>query len=100
MKTVEYTRDTLPNPTPERRRELERLAAQPDSSIDTSDIPELSDEQWSNAERGRFYRPVKQQITARLDADVLAWLKAGGRGYQTRLNTILRREMQRERNAR
>jgi len=97
MKAVEYTRDTLPNPTPERRRELERLAAQPDDSIDTSDISELSDEQWANAERGRFYRPVKQQITARLDADVLAWLKAGGRGYQTRLNTILRREMQRER---
>ena len=44
-------------------------------------------------ERGRFYRPVKRQITARLDADVLAWLKAEGKGYQTRMNTILRREM-------
>jgi len=50
----------------------------------------------SGAIRGRFYRPVNQQITARLDAEILAWLKADGRGYQTRLNTILRRAMQLE----
>lgn len=97
MKTVEHTLETLPSMTDERRRALERLAALPDESIDTSDIPELTDERWAQAERGRFYRPVKRQITARLDADVLAWLKADGRGYQTRLNTILRREMQRDR---
>lgn len=96
MKTVEHTLDTLPTLTAARRRELEIFAAQPDSLIDTSDIPELTDEQWSASVRGRFYRPVKQQITARLDADILAWLKADGRGYQTRLNTILRRVMQRE----
>jgi len=65
----------------------------PDEQIDTSDIPELSEAQWAEAVRGRFYRPVKRQITARLDADVLAWLKAGGQGYQTRMNAILRRAM-------
>ena len=54
----------------------------PDSEIDYSDIPELADGQFRNAVRGRFYRPVKQQITARVDADVLAWLKAQGKGYQ------------------
>lgn len=97
MKTVEHTLETLPKLTDERRRALEKLAAQPDDTIDTSDIPELTDEQLSNAVRGRFYRPMKQQITARVDADVLAWLKADGRGYQTRLNTILRRAMQQER---
>lgn len=97
MKTVEHKRDTLPELTDERRRALETLAAQPDDTIDTSDIPELSDEHWSDAVRGRFYRPIKQQITARVDADVLAWLKADGRGYQTRLNTILRDAMERER---
>ncbi len=96
MKMVEHTLNTLPKLTDERRRALETLAAQPDDEIDTSDIPEMTDERWSNAVRGQFYRPMKQQITARVDSDVLAWLKAGGRGYQTRLNTILRRAMQQE----
>ncbi|WP_424927034.1 BrnA antitoxin family protein [Amaricoccus tamworthensis] len=40
-----------------------------------------------------LYRPVKKQVTVRLDADVLAWLKSQGKGYQTRMNEILRREM-------
>lgn len=93
MPMVEYTLDTLPELTEERRQELARMDALPTDQIDTSDIPELSDEQWSEAVQGRFYRPIKQQITARLDADVLAWLKAGGQGYQTRMNAILRRAM-------
>lgn len=96
MPMVEYTLDTLPELTEERRKELARLDALPADQIDTSDIPELSDEQWNEAVRGRFYRPIKQQITARLDADVLAWLKAGGQGYQTRMNAILRRAMMAE----
>jgi uncharacterized protein (DUF4415 family) len=93
---VEYTLDTLPELTEERRKELAKLDALPVDQIDTSDIPELTDEQWASAVRGRFYRPIKQQITARLDADVLAWLKAGGQGYQTRMNAILRRAMMAE----
>lgn len=92
-KTVNYTLETLPEPTPERLAELKRLEAMPDDQTDTRDAPELTDKQWAEAVRGRFYRPVKQQVTARLDADVLAWLKAGGRGYQTRMNAILRRAM-------
>ena len=96
MPMVEYTPDTLPELTEERRKELAKLDALPADQIDTSDIPELTDEQWASAVRGRFYRPVKQQITARLDADVLAWLKAGGQGYQTRMNAILRRAMMAE----
>ena len=96
MPMVEYTLDTLPKLTEERRKELAKLDALPADQIDTSDIPELTDEQWASAVRGRFYRPVKQQITARLDADVLAWLKAGGQGYQTRMNAILRRAMMAE----
>lgn len=93
MPMAEYTFDTLPALTAERGKDLEKLAALPDDQIDTSDIPELTDEEWSGAVRGQFYRPIKQQVTARLDADVLAWLKAGGQGYQTRLNAILRRAM-------
>ena len=96
MPMVEYTLDTLPELTEERRKELARLDALPADQIDTSDIPELTDEQWASAVRGRFYRPIKQQVTARLDADVLAWLKAGGQGYQTRMNAILRRAMMAE----
>lgn len=96
MPMVEYTLDTLPELTEERRKELAKLDALPADQIDTSDIPELTDEQWASAVRGRFYRPIKQQITARLDADVLAWLKAGGQGYQTRMNAILRRAMMAE----
>jgi len=47
---------------------------------------------------GRFYRPVKETVTIRLDADVLDWLKKGGKGYQTRVNKILRAVMERQRN--
>jgi uncharacterized protein (DUF4415 family) len=90
---VSYTLETLPELTEADIASLKALAARPDSEIDFSDIPELTDEQWKTAERGHFYRPVKRQITARLDADVLEWLKSQGKGYQSRINAILRREM-------
>jgi uncharacterized protein (DUF4415 family) len=70
------------------RKELQQLAEKPDSEIDLSDIPELLD--WSNAKVGHFYRPKKRTVTLRLDADVLAKLKSHGRGYQTRINEVLR----------
>jgi uncharacterized protein (DUF4415 family) len=78
------------------KRELAALAAMPDDQIDTSDIPELPPDAWKNAIRGRFYRPVKQAISMRLDADVIAWLKKQGKGYQTRANQILRQRMLQE----
>jgi uncharacterized protein (DUF4415 family) len=65
----------------------------PDSEIDTSDIPEWTDEMWKRAVRDRFYRPVKQAVSLRLDADVIAWLKKDGQGYQTRANRMLRERM-------
>ena len=79
--------------TAKQKRELATLAALPDDQIDTSDIPELPPNAWKNAVRGRFYRPVKQAVSMRLDADVIAWLKKRGRGYQTRVNSILRQTM-------
>lgn len=82
MPTVEYTPDTLQKRTEDRRKAMAKLNALPLDQIDTRDIPELADEQWTRAGRGRFYRPLKQQITTRLDADVLAWLKAGGRAIR------------------
>jgi len=92
-KMVSYTPETLPPLTDRQRANLRALAARPDSEIDYSDIPPMTDEQLKNAVRGRFYKPVKRQITARVDADVLEWLKAQGKGYQSRINAILRREM-------
>ncbi|MBR1125582.1 BrnA antitoxin family protein [Bradyrhizobium lablabi] len=81
--------------TREQLAELKSLAALPDDAIDTSDAPEFSD--WSGAKRGLFYRPVKQQLTLRLDADVVAWFKRqtrSGEGYQTRINRALREYVQ------
>jgi uncharacterized protein (DUF4415 family) len=92
-KMVRYTLDNLPRLTKKRWANLKALATRPDSEIDTSDIPEMTEEQWKNARRGHCYRPRKRQITARVDADVLDWLKAQGKGYQSRINAILRREM-------
>jgi len=79
--------------TSARKRKLARLAARPDSEIDFSDIPPLDESFWKNAVRNPFYRPVKQQLTVRLDADVVAWLRRQGKGYQTRLNRVLREAM-------
>ena len=73
-KIVSYTPETLPPLTKAQIANLRRLAARPDSEIDFSDIPELTDEQWKNAVPRPFLRPVKRQITARVDADVLEWL--------------------------
>jgi hypothetical protein len=48
---------------------------------------------WTGAEIGKFYRPMKKPITMRLDSDIIEWLKSGGRGYQTRANWLLRHAM-------
>lgn len=79
--------------TPARTRQLAKLTARPDAEIDFSDIPPLTESFWQNAVRNPFYRPVKQQLTVRLDADVVAWLRSQGKGYQTRLNQVLRQAM-------
>ena len=81
---------------PDVQTQIRTLEAMPDDQIDTTDAPEILD--WSDARRGVFYRPVKQQITLRLDADIIAWFKArapGGRGYQTEINRALRDHVQR-----
>ena len=73
-------------------KELAALAALRDEEIDLTDLPEVLD--WSGAVVGKYYRPIKKSLTIRLDADVLAWLKAQGRGYQTRINQLLRTAME------
>jgi uncharacterized protein (DUF4415 family) len=81
----------LPPLTTVQRAEIEALAQRDDADIDLSDIPEQLD--WNSGDRGRFYRPVKSSTTVRIDADVLHWLKSQCKGYQTRLNAILRAAM-------
>ncbi|MBB6253592.1 BrnA antitoxin family protein [Nitrospirillum iridis] len=83
----------LPPLTEAEEAQLKALAERPDSEIDTSDIPELTEEFWKNAVRGRFHKPTKTSTTVRIDSDVLAWLRSQGKGYQSRINAILRREM-------
>jgi uncharacterized protein (DUF4415 family) len=87
----------IPKLTDAQLEDLKSLAERPDVEIDYSDIPEITD--FSGFEVGKFYRPVKESVTVRLDADVVNWLKQGGKGYQTRLNAILRREMEKGRKA-
>jgi len=83
----------MPEPTPERLKELKALAKRSDDEIDFSDLPALTDAFWDNAVRGRFYKPVKKATSVRIDMDVLEWLKQQGKGYQTRINAILRQAM-------
>lgn len=77
--------------TKRQAKELKDLAMMRDQDINLSDLPEVSN--WAGAALGKFYRPIKKPLTFRIDADVLAWLKAQGKGYQTRINNILRAAM-------
>jgi uncharacterized protein (DUF4415 family) len=76
-----------------RKRRLKQLSPRPDNEINTSEIPELTERFWQNAVRNPFYRPLKQQLTLRLDPDVIAWLRRQGRGDQARANALLRDAM-------
>jgi uncharacterized protein (DUF4415 family) len=98
MKNDVMKKAYYPKITPELIAESERLGALTDDTIDLSDMPEVTD--WSNWTRGKFYRPVKRQVTLRLDADLIEWFKAkqgGARGYQTAINAALRKVVDGER---
>jgi uncharacterized protein (DUF4415 family) len=68
---------------------LLEIATLPDAEVDTYDIPALDEAFWKSA---RVVMPEqgKRQLTVRLDGDVLDWFKAQGKGYQTRMNAVLR----------
>lgn len=68
-----------------------RLDAIKDEQIDYSEIPELTDDWFARAARSReMHTPTKHQISLRVDEDVLAFFKAHGTRYQTRINAVLR----------
>ncbi|MBL4827979.1 MAG: BrnA antitoxin family protein [Spongiibacteraceae bacterium] len=79
------------------KTDWKRLADMDDKDIDTSDIPELDDSFFQNAE---IRVPSKQPVTLRLDSDVLVWFKSQGQGYQTRINKLLRSYMESQQNHR
>ncbi len=94
-KLVKKTID-LSNPpslSKKQKAELAAVAARPDSEINYSDTPPVSEDFWNSAVRGKYYKPIKKSTTIRIDSDVLAWLRAQGKGYQSRINAILRRKM-------
>ena len=72
-------------------KEIEALKRLRDEQIDLTDIPLVRD--WDSSVIGKFYRPRKKLLTIRIDADVLAWLRGQGKGYQTRINALLRDAM-------
>ena len=86
--------DLLKPRTAEQKAELKALAEMPDEEIDFSDIPELPEGYWKGAKLfSEVFKPRKQLVSMRIDADLLAWLKKTGPGYQSRVNEVLRRHM-------
>jgi uncharacterized protein (DUF4415 family) len=71
-----------------------------DRRLDHSEVPQLPPEQWAKGMVGKYYRPLKSQISFRIDNDVLDWLKSKGEGHLSRINAILRERMEGERDAR
>jgi uncharacterized protein (DUF4415 family) len=77
-------KDKIPN----LEEQLTALDNMKDEDIDLSDIPEIKN--FAGFERGKFYRPIKKQVSLRIDADVLEWFKVNHPQYQTAINTALR----------
>lgn len=79
--------------TSSQEAELAALQKADDSAIKLDEIPEFDEHFWQNAVRNPYYRPTKTSTTIRLDSDVLAWFKQQGKGWQTRMNAVLRQKM-------
>jgi len=91
MGMVSYTLETLPKVS---KKELNRVNAIKDNEIDCSDIPEIKDLSSLRSRPNRkLDKPKKIAVTCNLDSDIVVWLKKGGKGYQTRVNSILRKAM-------
>lgn len=74
------------------KKRREEIAALPDAEIDYSDIEELGPEFWQQAKV--VFPAAKKAVTIRIDGDVLDWFKNGGKGYQSRMNAVLRSYME------
>jgi uncharacterized protein (DUF4415 family) len=83
------------------RTDYERVDRMPDGEVERiaandADGPPMTDEEWA---QGDIRRPIKIPVGLKLDDDVLGWFKAQGRGYQTRINAVLRRYVEARRQA-
>lgn len=78
--------------TKSQAKEIRALKRMKDEDIDLTDIPEMANP--TKVVVGKFYRPIKKSLTIRIDADVLAWVRGQGKGYQTRINGLLREAME------
>jgi uncharacterized protein (DUF4415 family) len=81
-------RDSIPSV----EEQIANFKQKDDKDIDFSDIPEVLD--WTGAVRGKFYRPIKKQVSLRIDADVLEWFKHHHSKYQSAINAALRQYIQ------
>ena len=89
---------TIPKAGSRTIEEMEReVAAIRDEDIDLSDIPEWTAEDWARAIPNPYYRPVKEQVTLRIDRPVLEWFRANHEHYQTAINQVLLDHMKTER---
>lgn len=81
-----------PKLSAEQKRRLAALDAMSDDEIDFSDIPEMTDEESKRGPIyvGLHYYPGKKSVTIRLDSDIVEWFKAQGKGWQTKMNWVLR----------
>lgn len=79
--------------------DFKRLDAMKDEDIDLSDIPAITPEMFARAVARRGLKPIlrKKQLTLRVDSDVVEWFKRQGRGYQTKINSLLRAYMEEHR---
>jgi uncharacterized protein (DUF4415 family) len=93
MAHIEIDLTSPPELTIAQKEELRTLGLKPESEIDTTDIPTLDESFWKNAVQNPFYKPTKTSTTVRIDSDVLHWFRSHGKGYQTRINAVLRHEM-------
>jgi uncharacterized protein (DUF4415 family) len=94
MAIVRYVRSPGDPLTRRQKENLKQIARTTDEEINFSEIPELTEEWFARAVRVKFYRPVKELVSIRLDKDVLAFFRGQGTGYQTRINKTLREAMQ------
>ena len=78
------------------KSDLKKLDAIQDKDIDYSDIPELDDSFFDKTTIA--IPPSKEQLTVRFDEDIVAWFRSQGRGYQTRMNAVLRAYVRAQKN--
>ena len=81
----------IPKLTVEMRKRLKALDDHRDDQIDFSDIPEMTEDDWQKPRWiGLHYSPGKKSVTIRIDEDIVKWFKAQGKGWQTKMNWVLR----------